>query len=392
MNGWCRDTEAAAVRREFAENFGAEPTHVVWAPGRVNLIGEHTDYNDGFVLPMATEAGLAVAARPRGDRTVRVLSRLMGESFTLSLDEPIAKTPPAWSLYCRGVLAELQARGPNIPGFDALIGGNLPAGGGLSSSAALEVAMAALGESLAHFALDPLEKALLCQKAEHEFAGVPCGIMDQFAVIFCRPDELLLLDCRSRDRELVPLASDEVAILIINTMVRHELTGGEYAVRRQQCHEAARLLGVDSLRDVTALQVQSAQDRLPDVLFRRARHVTTENDRTLAASRAIRRGDWSELGRLMYASHESLQADYEVSCAELDVLVSLAGEIAEPGGVFGCRMTGGGFGGCAVALVRAADVPRCQETFREEYRHRTGIAPEVLATRPAGGARVLMAV
>jgi galactokinase len=252
--------------------------------------------------------------------------------------------------------------------------------------------VATLGESLAQVALDPLEKALLCQKAEHEFAGVPCGIMDQFAVIFCRPDELLLLDCRSRQRELVPLASDEVAILIINTMVRHELTGGEYAARRQQCHEAARLLGVDSLRDVTALQVQSARDQLSDVLFHRARHVTTENDRTLAASEAIRRGDWSELGRLMYASHESLQSDYEVSCTELDLLVSLAREIGAPGGVFGCRMTGGGFGGCAVALVGAADVPRCRETFHEEYRRRTGIAPEILASRPAGGASVLAAV
>jgi galactokinase len=316
----------------------------------------------------------------------------MGETFTLSLDEPIVKGPPVWSLYCRGVLAGLQERGLATTGFDALIAGNLPAGGGLSSSAALEVATATLGEALAQEALDPLEKALLCQTAEHTFAGVPCGIMDQFAVIFSREGHLLLLDCRSRTRELVPLAGDEVAILVINSMVRHELTGGEYAARRQQCHEAARLLGVGSLRDVTAEQVLAAEGTLSDVLFRRARHVTTENDRTLSASRAIRRGDWSELGRLMYASHESLRNEYEVSCAELDLLVSLARAIGESGGVYGCRMTGGGFGGCAVALVRAADAARCRDTLREQYRQHTGRDAETVTTRPAGGAGVVTAV
>ena len=391
MNGSTRDSEVAGSRREFTDRFGSEPTHFAWAPGRVNLIGEHTDYNGGFVLPMATEAGLVLAARPRSDRRVRVASRTMGESFELSLDEPIAKDPPRWSLYVRGVLAGLLARGLALPGFDAVITGNLPPGSGLSSSAALEVGTATLVEALAQATLEPLEKALLCQQAEHEFAGVPCGIMDQFAVVFARPGHLLLLDCRSLHKEPVALAGDDVAVLVINSMVRHQLAGGEYAVRRRQCQEAAALLGAGSLRDVTIDQVRSARDRLPDVLFRRALHVTTENDRTLAAAAAIRRGDWPALGQLLYASHQSLRDDYEVSCAELDLIVSLAQAIGEPGGVFGCRMTGGGFGGCAVALVRTAELDPIAALIAERYQQQTGTLPETLATRPAGGAAVVQA-
>jgi galactokinase len=389
MNGSIRDSEVAGARREFNDRFGSEPTHVAWAPGRVNLIGEHTDYNGGFVFPMATEAGLVFAARLRSDRRVRVASRTMGESFELSLDEPIVRDPPRWSLYVRGVLAGLLARGVALPGFDAVIAGNLPPGSGLSSSAALEVGIATLGEALAQATLEPLEKALLCQRAEHEFADVPCGIMDQFAVVFSRPGHLLLLDCRSLHQEPVALAGDDVAVLVINSMVRHELAGGEYAIRRRQCQEASALLGAGSLRDLTVDQVQSGRARLPDVLFRRALHVTTENDRTLAAAAAIRRGDWPALGQLLYASHQSLRDDYEVSCAELDLIVSLAQSIAEPGGVFGCRMTGGGFGGCAIALVRAADLDRIAALFAERYQQQTGTLPEILATRPAGGAVVV---
>ena len=286
------------------------------------------------------------------------------------------------------MLAALTARGLAFPGFDAVVSGDLPAGGGLSSSAALEVATATLGEALAGSAIDPIEKALLCQEAEHTYAGVPCGIMDQFAVVFGRSGHFLLLDCRSRHRELVPLASEEVAVLIINTMVRHELSGGEYALRRQQCEEAARLFGVASLRDLTSDQVRMADGRLPDVNFHRA-HVATENERTLSAAAALRCGDWEGLGRLMYESHESLRRDYEVSCAELDVIVSIAREIGERGGVLGCRMTGGGFGGCAIALVRSADLARLGRTFRDEYLSRTGRAPEIVATQPADGATVL---
>jgi galactokinase len=389
MNVSTRDAEVAAARHEFSDRFGSEPTHLVWAPGRVNLIGEHTDYNGGFVLPMATEAGLALAARRRSDRKVHVASRMMGESFELSLDEPIAKDSPRWSLYVRGVLAGLLARGVALPGFDALITGNLPPGSGLSSSAALEVGTATLGAALADAALEPLEMALLCQQAEHDFAGVPCGIMDQFAVVFARPGHLLLLDCRSLRTEPVALAGDDVAVLVINSMVRHELAGGEYAVRRRQCQEAAALLGAESLRDATAAQVRTAWGRLPDVLFRRALHVTTENDRTRDAAAAIRRGDWPALGHLLYASHQSLRDDYEVSCAELDLIVALTQSIGEPGGVFGCRMTGGGFGGCAVALVRAAEGDRITALIAERYQQQTGTLPEILATRPAGGAAVV---
>jgi galactokinase len=384
-----RDDKAATARLAFSDRYGSDPTHIAWAPGRLNLIGEHTDYNDGFVLPMATETGVLLAARPRPDRTVRVWSRRMGESFELSLDEPIAKAPPPWSLYVRGVLAGLTAHGLTLPGFDAAVTGDLPAGGGLSSSAALEVATATLGEALVGTAIDPIEKALLCQEAEHTYAGVPCGIMDQFAVVLARSGHLLLLDCRSRRWELVPLANEKVEVLIINSMVRHELSGGEYALRRQQCQESARLLGVASLRDVTADQVRAAESRLPDVNFRRALHVATENERTLLATEMLQRGDWEGLGRLMYASHESLRRDYEVSCAELDVIVTIAREIGERNGVLGCRMTGGGFGGCAIALVRCADLARLGEAFRVEYLRRTGRVPKIVATQPADGATIL---
>jgi galactokinase len=234
-----------------------------------------------------------------------------------------------------------------------------------------------------------VEKAMLCQEAEHTYAGVPCGIMDQFAVVFAQPGHLLLLDCRSRQRTLVPLANSAVGLLVINTMVRHELSSGEYAVRRSQCREAAALLGVNSLRDVTAEQVRASEGRIPDVNFHRALHVAAENERTLAAAEAITRGDWPELGRLMYASHESLRDLYQVSCTELDTVVSIAQEIGEAGGVFGCRMTGGGFGGCAVALVRSAEGARLADAFRTQYQRQTGIVPEVLATAPAGGAEIL---
>ncbi len=360
----------------------------------MNLIGEHTDYNDGFVFPMATETGLVFTARPRSDRKIRVASRMMGDALDLALDEPIGMGPPAWGAYVRGVLAGLTEGGVVLPGFDALISGNLPLGSGLSSSAALEVGMATLGEALADVELDPLEKALLCQHAEHTFAGVPCGIMDQFAVVFSRPGHLLLLDCRTLHRELVALAGDDVRILIINSMVRHELSSGAYAIRRGQCNEAARLLGVGSLRDATIEQVEraGASGRLSDVLHRRARHVTTENARTLAAAEAVRDGRWSELGLLLYDSHESLRRDYEVSCAELDTIVQIARELGEANGVHGCRMTGGGFGGCAVALVRGDRIEQVEAMFRTLYQRRTGIDAEIMATRPAGGAEIVRRV
>ena len=382
---------SSAVRRLFRERTGAEASYVVYAPGRVNLIGEHTDYNGGFVLPMAIGRGVYLAARPRADRRVRLWSAQLPDApAEFDVSGAVQPGEPAWSNYVRGVIAGLQAAGAGVPGFVAVVHATLPGGGGLSSSAALEVAVATLGELLAGVTLDPERKALLCQKAEHDFAGTPCGIMDQFAVVFGKRGHLLLIDCQSRERTLVPMRGDDVSLLVINTMVRHELNDGGYKSRRDDCHEAARLLGVGELRDVTPQCVDEARAILPERLFRRARHVTTENARTLAAVEALRAGEWRQLGELMYASHASLRDDYDVSCAELDAVVAAAREIGLERGVFGCRMTGGGFGGCCIALVQAARAAEVEAALRTGYRAATGIEPTIFATQPADGPAVLL--
>jgi galactokinase len=270
-----------------------------------------------------------------------------------------------------------------------VIHSNLPLGGGLSSSAALEVATATLMEAITGHQLEPLQKALLCQKAEHDFAGVPCGIMDQCSAVMGRPGCLLLLDCRSRDVRPVPLADDDVRVLIVDSNVKHELGGTEYATRRRQCEQAARLLGVPSLRDSSPEQLERYRDRLGDILYRRARHVVTENVRTLQAADALQSGDWDAVGRLMVASHASLRDDYEVSCAELDLLVDQANRIGPAGGVIGSRMTGGGFGGCTVSLVRAEALEAISQRISEEYLRQAGRPASLFVTRPVDGARVL---
>jgi galactokinase len=239
--------------------------------------------------------------------------------------------------------------------------------------------------------LDPVQKALLCQKAEHDYAGMPCGIMDQFISVMGKAGHLLLLDCRSRQTELVPMTNPQLAFLIVNTNVKHELTGGGYAKRREQCYEAARLLGVPMLRDATMPQLEAARNRMDPLVYRRARHVIGEIARTTQAAREIKAGNWPVVGQLMYASHASLRDDYEVSCPELDVVVELAQQIGPQGGVIGCRMTGGGFGGCAVALVEAARVESLMKQITEGYHKRTGIQPACFVSRPADGARVLEA-
>jgi galactokinase len=287
------------------------------------------------------------------------------------------------------VIAGSVVRGMRPGGFRAVIGSDVPVGGGLSSSAALEVATATLIEVITGVTLEPVAKALLCQKAEHEFAGVPCGIMDQFASVMCRADHLMLLDCRSRQIEQIPLADPAVTVLIINSNVKHELSGGEYAQRRGQCESAARALGVASLRDATLQQLESSRHRLAEIEHRRARHAIGEIARTVDAAAAIQAGNWPRVGTLMYESHESLRDDYEVSCRELDLLVDLARGIGSGGGVFGSRMTGGGFGGCTVSLVETARAQQIAGQVAEDYQRETGVAPTVLTSRPARGAHVV---
>lgn len=380
---------ADQLAADFKKHYGRPPRWIAAAPGRVNLIGEHTDYNDGFVLPMAIERYAVMAAdSSSSSSSFSVHDTHFKESATIDISGPVTKGQPKWSNYIRGVLAGFQGRGVKIPALDAAFMSTVPLGGGLSSSAALEVCTATLMEAVTK-KIDPVEKALLAQKAEHEFAGVPCGIMDQFISALGHEGHLLLLDCRSRKTEMVPMSDPAVELLIVNTNVKHELGSGEYAKRRAECEEAAKILGVKSLREATADELEKARGRMSDVVYRRARHVIGEIERTVDAAEGIRHSNWPAVGRLMYASHYALRDDYEVSCKELDSVVAIAEEIGAKHGIYGCRMTGGGFGGCCVALVKASAVPETTRRIATEYKARTGIDAAIFASRPAAGATIL---
>jgi galactokinase len=397
MNAILSQLVASASDR-FRQRYGRAPQWIAAAPGRVNLIGEHVDYNDGFVLPMAIDRYCVIAAAANAGNEATIYSVATDEETKIQL-APMGATGSAsavpnrghWSNYVAGVIAGCEARNLKPNGFNAVIESDVPVGGGLSSSAAIEVATATLVESMTGATLDPVEKALLCQKAEHDYAGVPCGIMDQFASVMCRRDHLMLLDCRSQQIEHIPFSDPNVTVLIINTNVKHELSGGEYAERRAQCESAARKLNVASLRDATPDTLETRCHELTDAEYRRARHAIGEIARTVEAAAAIKAGEWPRVGTLMYASHESLQNDYEVSCPELDLLVDLAYNIGPPGGIIGSRMTGGGFGGCTVSLVETAKVETVSQKMSQSYQAETGIEPSILTSRPARGAHVVRA-
>jgi galactokinase len=399
----------ASATGRFQQRYKRPPQWVAAAPSRVNLIGEHTDYNDGFVLPMAIERYCVIAAgdcplfSPTDDgpgRNVQrekgtvplatVFSAAVNEEVAIPLDHPPRhRTPGHWSNYVAGVIAGCGRHNMRPPGFVAIVESNVPVGGGLSSSAALEVAAATLIEAMTGTTLDPAAKASLCRQAEHEYAGVPCGIMDQFASVMGRVDCLMLLDCRSRHIEHIPIVDPNVTVLIINTNVKHELSGGAYAERRGQCESAARKLGARSLRDISAGQLEANRAKITGVEYCRARHVVTEIARTVEAATAARTGDWPTIGALMYAGHESLRDDYEVSCRELDLLVDLARVIGRKGGVFGSRMTGGGFGGCTVSLVETARVHAVSDILADAFEAEFGVEPGLITSRPARGAHVV---
>jgi galactokinase len=355
---------------------------VVATHGRVNLIGEHTDYNDGFVMPMAIERGVRCTVRRRADGVISLHSAGMGPEVVIDPAGPLLPGRSDWARYALGVIAGYAARGFMIPGCDLAISADLPAGGGLSSSAALEVAVATAIETLCGRSLDPVEKALLCQEAEHRFAGVPCGIMDQFAVTCCRPGHALLLDCRSRECRHVPLDDPGVMVMVIDSGVKHELASGEYARRRDDCRRAATRLGVGTLRDLGPDAWPARAGELPDLERRRVAHVVGENARVEAFAASIDLGDFVRAGRIMVESHWSLARDCEVSCPEMDALVNAA--IRVPG-VLGCRMTGGGFGGCAVALVRTDKAPSATAAVCAAYRAATGRDAQAFVTGACGG-------
>jgi len=381
------------LRQKFETHFGhGGRLRIIRAPGRVNLIGEHTDYNDGFVFPMAIEPHVLLAVRSRDDGLVRLSStQFTGQIVEFSVQKPITRGEPKWANYPRGVAAELIGAGIPLVGMDCLISNTLPPGGGLSSSAALEVGTGRALLTLAGLDMDLGRLALLCQKAEHEYALVPCGIMDQTIVALGRPGHAMLLDCRDLSKKFVPIDARDLRVVVVNTMVRHELSGGEYAERRHQCEEGVEHFKrvnpqVKALRDLTMKDIDSAKGKLSDVVFRRCRHVVGENDRTTRAASALSQRNYTEAGQLMVASHESLRDDYEVSCPELDFLASAS---MRTKGVYGARMTGGGFGGCMVALVQPALSDAYIEQIKKVYKAEYDIDPVAFATTATAGAGVV---
>ena len=349
------------------------------APGRVNLIGEHTDYNMGFVLPIALDLATTVqTAVPSEPGEFRVSSRERGETLAWPVDSIASLQPQGhWGDYVIGVAQQLLRSGFPIGPQKLSISSTVPEGAGLSSSAAIEVSTALA--LLNGRAIDPLELARLCQRAEREFVGVPSGIMDQYVSVFGRSNRAVLIDCRSLEHELVELP--EVEIWAVNSMVKHELGSSAYRDRVEQCAAAADAMGVESLRDATLAQLESTP--LPNVILRRARHIVTENQRVQLFVNAARRGDLARMGELFHESHVSMQHDYEISCDEIDFLVQNAMGIE---GVFGARMTGGGFGGCTVNLIR----PGAAENFRAQivsgYEERFAITPDIFRCVPSEGA------
>ena len=368
--------------------FGVGPAALARAPGRVNLIGEHTDYNEGFVLPLAIEAATWVAAAAREDSVCRALSREQAAPQEWDIAGP---TPTGWARYIAGVAALLRARGARLGGFDLCVASDVPVGGGLSSSAALEVAAAL---ALAHLCGEPLETRELvdlCRQAEREYAGVPCGIMDQTASLLGRDGCALLLDCRNRELQYIPCEHPAYCLLVGDTGVRHELGLSAYAQRQQECAAGVEYFQrrdstIRALRDIRPESVRAHAQQLDPIVAARCLHVTTEIVRTQAAAAALRRGDWEALGPLLRASHASLRDEYEVSCRELDLLADALN--AQPG-VLGARMTGAGFGGCVLAVVRRELIAAVTTACGEVYQSATGVQVKWTVTGAGPGAALV---
>ncbi|MGB0578444.1 MAG: galactokinase [Limisphaerales bacterium] len=379
--------QTAHIVEQFCARFGCQPEGIASAPGRVNLIGEHTDYNDGWVLPLAIDRSCHIAAAPNDSNEIVVYSKERDKEHRFSLCDLEPKANGNFSDYVRGVVAGFCSTGASVGGFNAFISSDVPLGSGLSSSAALEVATATVLEALTGRILPLLEKARLCQQAEHDFVGVPCGLMDQYASVFGRADQLILLDCQANQSEYVAFDVDAVELLVINTNVRHSLADSEYALRRKTCESAAAKLGTNNLRSVSLTDLD--EDKLTLTELKRARHVLTENDRTRQAVESVRQRNWNGVGEQMYLSHASLRDDYEVSCLELDVVVEICRDIGVEGGVFGARMTGGGFGGCAIALIGTSKAGQIRDRIDRDYLTRTQAHPTMFTVRPGQGARRL---
>jgi galactokinase len=380
------NSSLAKVKALFAEKFGGEH-RVFRAPGRVNLIGEHTDYNDGFVLPAAIDLYTWVAIAPRSDATLHVFSANLNQSAEIDLRENNPQPKRDWSDYIHGVAIQLQNPGLPLRGANIAIQSDVPSGSGLSSSAALEVSIATALLANSNRSLPKIEIAKLSQRAENEFVGARCGIMDQFAATFGRTGHAILLDCRSLEGTPLQLPVG-VSLVICNTMVKHEHSAGEYNARRAQCEEGVRLLKkwfphVSALRDVSLAELAAHESEIPPAIFRRCRHAISENARVLDTVKSLKENNLGAIGKLMAQSHQSLRDDFEVSCHELDVMVELA---QKQRGIVGARMTGGGFGGCTINLVESARVEQFRESVAAAYKSVTGKTPEIYVSQAGEGA------
>ena len=375
--------------KKFEQHFAGLP-RVFQAPGRVNLIGEHTDYNDGYVFPMAIDFYTTIAVFPTHDRRLYLRSENMDELIAIDLDANENKRDH-WSDYVAGMANVLEKEGFKLSGASMLIESRVPVGSGLSSSAALEMSAGLALLSTVGGELNSEKLALLGQKAENQFVGMNCGIMDQFISMHGKKGYALFLDCRTLDYEHVPLKSNNIRIVICNTMVKHELGSSEYNKRRAECERGVAIMSEDypdikALRDVTLEQFEKVQEKLPDIVRKRCRHVISEDERTMGSIAALNANDLEKFGRLMNGSHDSLRDDYEVSCKELDLLVDIA---RAQNGCLGARMTGGGFGGCTVNLVLADKVEDFVDQVSQSYHAETGLKPDVYISVPSQGAHEL---
>ena len=372
---------------QFKTQFRSSPTWVAHAPGRVNLIGEHVDYNNGFVLPAAIDRRLSIAAAPLCKPEIVIYSEQEDQVVSFSLEQTFSPQG-TWTDYVTGVMELWRHLGASSGGLQLSIASDVPYGAGLSSSAALEMAVATLLEEAWQIKVDPVQKAVKCQQVESDFVGMPCGIMDQFIVGLAKKDHFLKIDCQSNTHELIKVDGQFPDILIINSNVKHALTDGGYATRRSQCESALLKINRDSWRTVSMGELIDSRRKLEDVEFRRGRHVITEIIRTQLACECIQNGDLSHLGKLLFESHCSLRDDYEVSCPELDWIVDQMRSLGEGNGVFGCRITGGGFGGCAVSLVKSGSVQNVVDTVKHDYMKAFGIQSDFFVTQPSDGCQM----
>ena len=384
-----REISVETMTHYFKQYFGQEPQVVAAAPGRVNLIGDHTDYNNGFVLPMALNNVNVVAVAPSPTGTHRWIGGIGESCVEVEVADACKKGDPFWSNYVRGVISNLERRGVKVPAVDMFIDSNVPRGGGLSSSAAFEVAVCTALAALCNADVSPTERALIGQATEHEFVNVPCGIMDQFISANGQENKALILDCKDLSFELIPMTDDRISVLVVDSAVKHSLADGGYAARRKNCEDACKILGIESLREASLPMLEEKKAELGDLCYRRARHVVGENQRVKNFAAAVAKGDWATAGVAMRGSHASLRDDFEVSCAEVDTLVTLCDTIPAAASVYGARMTGGGFGGCIVALVKSDDVENVAKQLIERYREALGIETTYLVTRAGAGAHVL---